>query len=66
MIASDIPLAAYRTAVDQVLYRHFGVDTREAGITVDELALAQEQALSPEAFALQSGEWIAECYDFGV
>lgn len=63
MIASDIPLAQYRTAVDHILYRNFGVDSWEAGITADELALAQEQALSPETFALQTGDWLADCFD---
>jgi hypothetical protein len=63
MIASDIPLADYRTAVDHILYRHFGVDSWEAGLTDDELALAREQSLSPESFALQTGDWLADCFE---
>jgi hypothetical protein len=63
MIASDIPLAAYRTAVDHILYRHFGVDTWEAGITADELALAQAQSLSPESFAFETGDWLADSFE---
>jgi len=63
MITSEIPLTAYRTAVDHILYRHFGVDTWEAGISADELALAQEQSVSPESFALEAGDWLAECYE---
>ena len=46
----------YWNAVDAALMEHFGIDTGDAGIEPDQIAAAQEEAWTPEEFALWFGD----------
>jgi hypothetical protein len=51
-----MPFIDYWDAVDAAMLKLFAIDTGDAGIEADLIASAQEEAWTPEDFALWFGE----------
>ena len=55
-MTEPLPFIDYWNAVDAAMLKLFGIDTHDAGIEADRIATAQEENITPEAFALWFGE----------
>lgn len=55
-MTESVPFIDYWNAVDAAMLKLFGIDTHDAGIEADRIATAQEENITPEAFALWFGE----------
>ena len=56
MADRDESFIDYRSRIDEVMRRTYGIDICDAGIEIEVLTVAHQDGLTPEAFVLRFGE----------